>query len=185
MKKNYRIKVGLDRYNHVVYLVPIKVPRAVLDTYFSEHKNLPRHKTSTYELNQGPTNKAVGDKTVSGIKELLNKDQLNDLVEVEVEVYVDDVVACSPDRSDAFKSGKIVERLKSSDWIVRNRLYLDFEYFTRPGKLLGDYKYEFHNKVLSAEPPLLGERLIWMERVMSMLIEWWYGKEEDKGISDA
>lgn len=49
----------------------------------------------------------------------------------------------------------------------------------------GNYKYEIHDKIISAEPPLLGERYIWMEEVMSMLIEWWYGKEkEDKGISD-
>lgn len=181
MKKNYRIKVGLDRYNHVAYLIPIKVPRAVLSTYFKEHSDLPRHKTSTYEIDWGPTNKAVGDETVRGIRELLDRDQLNDLVGVEV--YVDDVGTCSPGRPDAFKSGKIVERLRSQDWIVKNRLYLDFEYFTRPGKLLGDYKYELHNKIVSAEPPLLGERKVWMEKVMSMLIEWWYGKEENKGDS--
>lgn len=61
MKENYKIKVCVDRYNHVVYLIPIKVPRSVLSTYFKEYSNLPRHKTSTYELDQGPTGKAVGD----------------------------------------------------------------------------------------------------------------------------
>ena len=83
MKENYKIKVCVDRYNHVVYLIPIKLPRSVLSTYFKEYSNLPRHKTSTYELDQGPTGKAVGDETVRGIRELLDKDQLNDLVGVE------------------------------------------------------------------------------------------------------
>ena len=180
MKENYKIKVCVDRYNHVVYLIPIKVPRSVLSTYFKEYSNLPRHKTSTYELDQGPTGKAVGDETVRGIRELLDKDQLNDLVGVEV--YVDDVGTRSPGRSDAFESEKIVGSLKSSDWIVSSRLYLDFEYFTMPGKLLGDYKYEVRDLVVSTEAPLLGERLVWMEKAMSELIEWWYGKKEDKSI---
>ena len=181
MKKNYKIKVCVDRYNHVVYLIPIKVPRVILSTYFKEYSNLPRHKTSpTYIIDGSPTNEAVGDETVRGIRELLDKDQLNDLVGVEV--YVDNVGTCSPGRSDAFESEKIVGSLKSSDWIVSSRLYLDFEYFTMPGKLLGDYKYEVRDMVVSTEAPLLGERLVWMEKVMSILIEWWCGKEEDKNI---
>lgn len=116
-----------------------------------------------------------------GIRKLLDEDQLNDLVDVEI--YVDDVIARFPNRSDIFKTGKIVGSLKSSDWIVSSRLYLDFEYFTMPGKLLGDYKYEVRDMVVSTEAPLLGERQVWMEKVMSMLIEWWYGKKkEDKSI---
>ena len=181
MKKNYRIKVGLDRYNHVAYLVQIKVPRAVLSTYFKEHRNRPRHKTTIYNLDRGPTDKAIGNEVMAGVRELLSKDQLNDLVDVEV--YVDDVIARFHDRTDIFKTGKIVERLKSQDWMVSNRLYSNFEYFTRPGKLFSHYEYEFHNKIVSSESPLLGERYVWMESVMSMLIEWWYGKEEDKGDS--
>ena len=175
MKENYKIKVCVDRYNHVAYVVPIKVPRVILSTYFLESSNLPRNKTSTYELDQGPTDKAVGDETVRGIRKLLDEDQLNDLVDVEI--YVDDVIARFPNRSDIFKTGKIVERLKSQDWAVNNRVYSDFEYFTRPGKLLGNYRYEIYNKIVSSEPPLLGERQVWMEKVMSMLIEWWYGKK--------
>ena len=34
MKENYKIKVCVDRYNHVAYVVPIKVPRVILSTYF-------------------------------------------------------------------------------------------------------------------------------------------------------
>lgn len=122
----------------------------------------------------------MGDKVVSGIRKLLNEEQLNDLVEVDV--FVDNVVACSPDRSDNLKTEKIVGRLKSSDWIVSSRLWSDFKYYTMPGKLLGDYKYEVRDMVVNTEAPLLGERLVWMEKVMSILIEWWYGKKEDKSI---
>ena len=182
MKKNYKIKICIDCYNHAAYVVPIKVPRVILSTYFLESSNLPKHKTTIYKLDRGPTNKAIGNEVMAGVRELLSKDQLNDLVDVEI--YVDDVIARFPNRSDIFKTGKIVERLKSQDWVVNNRVYSDFEYFTRPGKLLGNYRYEIYSKIVSSEPPLLGERYIWMEEVMSILIEWWYGKEEDKGISD-
>lgn len=183
MKKNYKIKICVDCYNHVAYVVPIKVPRVVLSTYFSEVSNLPKHKTIIYRLDRGPTDKAIGNEVMAGVRELLSKDQLGDLVSVEV--YVDDVIARFLDRTDIFKAGKIVERLRSQDWMVSERMYSDFAYFTRPGKLFGNYKYEIHDKIISAEPPLLGERYIWMEEVMSMLIEWWYGEEkEDKGISD-
>lgn len=30
MKKNYKIKICVDCYNHVAYVVPIKVPRVIL-----------------------------------------------------------------------------------------------------------------------------------------------------------
>lgn len=183
MKKNYRIKICVDRYNHVAYVVPIKVPRVILSTYFSEVSNLPKHKTTIYKLEKGPTDKAIGSEVVAGIRELLGKDQLGDLVSVEV--YVDDITARFPNRSDIFKAGKIIGHFKSQDWAVSDRLYSDFEYFTRPGKLFASYNYEVHDKVVSSESPLLGMRPIWMEEVMSVLIEWWYGKEEeDKGISD-
>lgn len=182
MKKNYKIKICVDCYNHVAYVVPIKVPRVILSTYFSESSNLPKHKTTIYNLDRGPTDKAIGNEVMAGVRELLSKDRLNDLVDVEV--YVDDVIARFHDRTDIFKTGKIVERLKSQDWMVSNRLYSNFEYFTRPGKLFGNYKYEIHEKIVSSESPLLGVRPIWTEEVLSILIEWWYGKEKDKGISD-
>lgn len=181
MKRDYKIKVYVDCNDHVVCLIPIKVPKEVLSASFIEHRDLPRHDAIIYYIiDKGPTNKVVGDEMIRSVRELLKDSTSNDLVSVEV--YVDDVTARFPNRSEILKTKNIVENLKNKDWKVCDWLWSDFEYFTMPGKLLGNYKYETSEMIVSTEPPLLGERSVWMEKVMSILIEWWYDKEENNSI---
>lgn len=180
MKRDYKIKVCVDCNDHVVCLVPIKVSKEVLSTSFLGRRDLPRHDATIYIIDKGPTNKVVGDEVIRSVRKLLKDNTSNDLVSVEV--YVDDVTASFPNRSEILKTKNIVENLKNKDWKVCDLLWSDFEYFTMLGKLLGNYKYETCEMIVSTESPLLGERQVWMEKVMSMLIEWWYDKEENNYI---